>query len=111
MMRGEMMRMIGLHDTRYKIICSDSDYCLHAWDRGWKVVFVPQSEVIHYGGASYNSGPVESWRDDNDALVRKWTGAKMMERLMSFPLNYKNQLYLSAAYKVTQRKGQDDSAV
>lgn len=103
MLRAEMMRFIGLHDTRYKIICSDSDYCLHAWDRGWKVVFVPESNVIHIGNASYG-GPVETWKEDHEAMVRKWTGAHMMERLSAFPLNCQKHLYLNAVYKIVQKK-------
>jgi GT2 family glycosyltransferase len=101
MLRAEMMKMIGLHDERFKILCSDSDYCFHAKDRGWKVVFVEDSNVIHIGGASYTS-VCESWEEDNKALLRKWTGQSGMRTLAGLPLSKKENRSLRVAYKVVE---------
>lgn len=101
MMRAEMMRRIGIHDERFKIVCSDSDYCLHAKDRGWRVVFVPDSNVIHIGGASYTSA-CESWTEDNKNLLRKWSGMAGMAMLNGFPLDTSKKQYLEAKFHVRE---------
>ena len=70
MIRAEMMKMIGMHDERFHTICSDSDYCIHAIDRGWIVAFEPESNVIHIGGASYG-GVTESGDNYRSELIKK----------------------------------------
>lgn len=103
MMRSRMMKKIGLHDERFRIICSDSDYCLHAKDRGWDVVFVPESEVIHLGGASY-TGPCESWAEDNIKLVHKWSGISAYQMLHGFPLDIKDNRHIKMKFEVSDAK-------
>lgn len=93
MIRADMMRLIGLHDTRYKIICSDSDYCLHARDRGWNVVFVPDSEVIHIGSASYGQKPTDFDRQDKTRFIQKWFGIHFYNNHKDFPISSKLQTY------------------
>lgn len=101
MMRGEMMRRIGVHDDRFKIICSDSDYCIHAKDRGWGVRFIAASEVIHLGGASYTK-TVPTWEQDNKNLLQKWSGVAGMTLLKGFPLDYNKNKHLQAFYKMVE---------
>jgi GT2 family glycosyltransferase len=101
MMRTEMMLRIGIHDDRFKIVCSDSDYCLHAKDRGWKVVFVADSNVIHIGGASYTT-ECETWEVDNKNLLQKWSGIKSMHMLKGFPLEFKGNKYLRTKYEICE---------
>jgi GT2 family glycosyltransferase len=98
MMRGDMMRRIGLHDSRFQIICSDSDYCLHAWDRGYAVLFVPDFQVIHLGSASYGKEAVETWREDNEKLIGKWFGITAMHRLKDFPYDINSERRISVKY-------------
>jgi GT2 family glycosyltransferase len=101
MMRADMMRKIGVHDDRFKILCSDSDYCLHAKDRGWKVVFTPESRVIHIGGASYTS-VCETWKQDNENLLWKWSGKAAMKMLDGFPIDSTKKQYLEVKYSVRE---------
>lgn len=106
MMRASMMRLIGVHDDRFKIICSDSDYCLHAHVRGWDVVFVADSNVIHIGGSSYTK-VCDTWAEDNTALLRKWSGASGMNIIGGLPLDHKKKKYLRVSYKII-KEGKDD---
>jgi GT2 family glycosyltransferase len=103
MMRAEMMRKIGVHDDRFKVLCSDADYCLHAKDRGWKVVFVPESNVIHIGGASY-SKVVDSWEQDNVKMLQKWSGISAAKILKGFPLDYNQNKFLDVQFKIREEK-------
>jgi GT2 family glycosyltransferase len=107
MMRTDMMRKIGVHDDRYKVLCSDSDYCLHAKDRGWKVVFVPESNVIHIGGASY-SKVVDSWEDDNKRMLQKWSGISAAKLLKGFPLDYNQNRFIDVQFKIREEKKDEE---
>lgn len=101
MMRTEMMRLIGVHDARFKTLCSDSDYCLHARVRGWRVRFISESNVIHYGNTSID-GVSPDWTDDNKLLLDKWSGKENAESIANFPLEMKNNKYLVVTYNVIQ---------
>jgi|SRR3990167_860121 len=102
MYRAKMMRMIGLQDTRYQDYCSDSDYCIHALDRGWDVVFVPESNITHFGGTSYREYPVER-ADDLGALKSKWFGTKFNYLANILPINSQEHLYGQSIYKESRR--------
>ena len=102
MYRAKMMRMIGLQDTRFQDYCSDSDYCIHAIDRGWDVVFVPESNITHFGGTSYREYPVER-ADDLGALKAKWFGTKFNSLANVLPINSQEKLYGQVIYKESRR--------
>lgn len=102
MYRAKMMRMIGLQDTRYQDYCSDSDYCIHAIDRGWDVVFVPESNITHFGGTSYREYPVER-ADDFGAFKAKWFGIKFNSLANVLPINTQERLYGQITYKESRQ--------
>ena len=52
---------IGYFDEEYFAYQEDSDYCLRAINRGWKVYYNPKAKVIHKGGfGGSNSVPFRS---------------------------------------------------
>ena len=85
MYRAEMMRMIGLHDDRYITMCSDCDYNIHAQERGWKVLFEPDSNVIHKISGSYNGNYVSN-PFDRRKFVAKWYGATFNDLVRNVPI-------------------------
>lgn len=58
MVRREMIADIGPLDEGYFLHCEDLDWCLRAWRRDWKVLFVPDAKVIHHKGVSSRSRPL-----------------------------------------------------
>ena len=102
MYRAKMMRMIGLQDTRYQDYCSDSDYCIHALDRGWDVVFVPESNITHFGGTSYKEYPVER-ADDLGAMKAKWFGTKFNSLANVLPIDSQERIHGQIIYKESRR--------
>ena len=52
MVRREAITDIGPLDEGYFLHCEDLDWCMRAWRRGWKIVFVPQAKVAHHKGVS-----------------------------------------------------------
>jgi N-acetylglucosaminyl-diphospho-decaprenol L-rhamnosyltransferase len=52
MLRRTMLDQIGLLDEGLYTYFDDPDICLQAWRAGWETWYVPESQVIHLGGAS-----------------------------------------------------------
>ena len=49
MMRRSCFNDVGLKDESYFIFHEDSDWCFQTWKQGWKVVFVHDARITHFG--------------------------------------------------------------
>lgn len=52
MVRREVVDRVGLMDENLFFYNDDLDWCLRIRRAGWKIYFLPQARVIHYGGYS-----------------------------------------------------------
>jgi N-acetylglucosaminyl-diphospho-decaprenol L-rhamnosyltransferase len=52
LVRREVINQVGLFDPRYFLYCEEVDHCRAAKKNGWKVIFFPDTTVIHLGGES-----------------------------------------------------------
>lgn len=52
MVRREAIDKIGILDENLFFYNDDLDWCLRIRKAGWKIYFLPQAEVVHYGGWS-----------------------------------------------------------
>ncbi|NTU66668.1 MAG: glycosyltransferase family 2 protein [Candidatus Moranbacteria bacterium] len=50
MTRRSMIEEIGLLDPQFNMYFEDTDWCRRFWEKGYKVVFNPDSEMYHYHG-------------------------------------------------------------
>lgn len=50
LIRAQMMQHIGKFDERFFAYQEDSDYCFQAKKAGWKIVYLPTAQIIHFGG-------------------------------------------------------------
>lgn len=50
--RREALEQAGGFDEDFFLYFEDIDLCVRMKDRGWKVLFVPQAEVVHLGGGA-----------------------------------------------------------
>ena len=50
LVRKEAIDQIGVLDQRYFIYAEETDWCYRLKENGWKVLFTPEPEIIHYGG-------------------------------------------------------------
>jgi GT2 family glycosyltransferase len=50
LIRRSMVDQIGYLDERFFAYQEDADYCFQAKKAGWKVVYFPSAQIIHYGG-------------------------------------------------------------
>ncbi|MDQ1284042.1 MAG: hypothetical protein QG620_390 [Patescibacteria group bacterium] len=50
MIRRKAIEKVGLMDLRYKLYFEDTDWCRRFWEKGYKVVYNPESQMYHYHG-------------------------------------------------------------
>lgn len=66
MIKKEVIKDIGLLDEEFSpYLLEDTDYCLRAKKKGWKVISVPEVKIIHKKGKS-----IDSLGDRKSLLVR-----------------------------------------
>lgn len=52
LIRREVIDQVGLFDPRYFLYYEEVDHCKRVKQAGWKVVFYPDTTVVHIGGES-----------------------------------------------------------
>lgn len=52
MVRTEVIESVGLLDDNFFMYWEDLDICFRIKSRGWKIICIPESKVIHYEGKS-----------------------------------------------------------
>lgn len=53
MIRRSVIEKIGLLDENFYIWMEEVDYCKRTEKAGWKVIYYPGAEIIHYGARSF----------------------------------------------------------
>lgn len=62
--RKSLFVKIGGFDERMFMYFEDADICKRVWDSGYKVMFMPEIEIIHLRGAS--------WSSNNSNILKKY---------------------------------------
>jgi GT2 family glycosyltransferase len=52
LIRKEVIDQVGLFDPRYFLYYEEVDHCLQTQRAGWKIMFTPDTSVVHLGGES-----------------------------------------------------------
>jgi len=61
---------VGLLDERFPIFFNEVDWCCRAKQKGWKILFSPIVEVVHYGGSSTKLVSARmAWESRNSLLA------------------------------------------
>ena len=58
LIRREAIEQVGRMDENFFMYAEETDWCYRFKKRGWKVMFAPVGEIIHYGGQSTTQIPV-----------------------------------------------------
>lgn len=73
MARREAINEFGLLDEDFFMYAEDVDWCKRCWDAGWRVVFLPEAQAIHYrGGSSVKQDPVWVAVTQQRSILRYW---------------------------------------
>jgi len=52
------LKDVGLLDEGYFLHCEDLDWCMRFRQRGWKIMFVPDAQVVHHKGTCSKARPI-----------------------------------------------------
>lgn len=58
LVRRKALGSVGLLDEKYFLHCEDLDWCMRFRQAGWKILFVPDVEVVHHIGTCSKNRPV-----------------------------------------------------
>ncbi|RJP78739.1 MAG: glycosyltransferase [Desulfobacteraceae bacterium] len=58
--RRSALADVGLLDERFYMYWEDVDWCKRMWMKGWKVVYYPKIQMVHFVGGSSNKRPAKS---------------------------------------------------
>ena len=71
--RREAINGFGLLDEGFFMYAEDVDWCKRCRDAGWRVVFFPKAQAIHYrGGSSAKQDPVWVAVTQQRSILRYW---------------------------------------
>jgi GT2 family glycosyltransferase/peptidoglycan/xylan/chitin deacetylase (PgdA/CDA1 family) len=72
LVRRQALNQVGPLDASFFMYGEDMDWCKRFWSHGWQVVFVPDAEAIHYGGASSSNAPLRFYIEMKRADLQYW---------------------------------------
>ena len=52
LIRRKVIEQVGLLDEQFYMYYEEVDWCYRMKKAGWKIYFIPQAQIIHYGGVS-----------------------------------------------------------
>ena len=102
LLRMDMVRDIGILDKRFRNHCSDSNYCIQAKMRGWGVLLVPTSKVIHHLSVSTTAAKISP--DKDQALFLEiLSGYHYANLLREMPLDGEAKTFGQIAFSVYKK--------
>lgn len=72
MVRKEALNKVGLMDESFFMYSEEVDWCRRFRDGGWKILFNPNAQVIHYGGGSSAKAPTRFYLEYCRSGLRYW---------------------------------------
>lgn len=70
LLRRSALEEVGLIDEDFPIFFNDVDWCYRAKQKGWKIYFLPEAQIIHYGGQSTRQVRPQMILESHRSLVR-----------------------------------------
>lgn len=69
MIRRQVLDQVGLMDESFPIFFNDVDWCFRCKQAGWRILFTPEIEIIHHGGAgTIQAGGAMAWESRRGLL-------------------------------------------
>lgn len=68
--RREVFERVGGFDEALPVAYNDVDFCLRVTERGWRVLYTPDAELVHHEGAS--RGREDAAREALAHMRRRW---------------------------------------
>ncbi len=101
MVRHSVVEQVGLMDEDYFMYSEELDWCRRIKDAGWRVVYFPRAEIVHFEGKSSEQAVTERHINFQRAKLRyfrKYHGRLVCSALRAYLLlSYATQLLLESA--------------
>jgi GT2 family glycosyltransferase len=102
LLRRDALAGVGLLDEGYFMHCEDLDWCRRFLDAGWRILFVPDVEVVHHQGHCSRAVPVRVLWYKHRGMARyyrKFLAGQggILQSALVLPSIYARFLLLSAA--------------
>jgi GT2 family glycosyltransferase len=68
--RRKALCQVGLLDEDYFFFGEDIDWCRRFHEKGWKVIYCPNIEILHYGGASTANAPIKYYVEQQKSYLQ-----------------------------------------
>ncbi len=81
MLRRNAIRDVGLLDEEFFMYGEDVDWCRRCWNAGWRIVFLPTAEAIHYRGGSSKTQAVRLAVAQQRSILYYWAKHHCVFRL------------------------------
>ncbi len=102
--RRETLEQIGFLDENFFMFCEDTDLCLRAKKKGWKVFYFPFLTVSHQLGGSTSLNPLRSGLEHHRSMYyffKKHYHPNLVLRLIVYLSLLLRLVFLSSVYGLT----------
>jgi GT2 family glycosyltransferase/glycosyltransferase involved in cell wall biosynthesis len=70
--RHEVIERVGLLDERYPMAFEDVDWCLRAWQAGFRVLYFPTARLVHHESVTRGTDVGERERESQRLFWERW---------------------------------------
>ncbi len=70
--RREVIDQVGLLDERYGMAYEDVDWCLRAWQAGFRVLYFPPAQLVHHESVTRGTDVGERERSSQQLFWERW---------------------------------------
>ncbi|HEX5853727.1 MAG TPA: glycosyltransferase [Solirubrobacteraceae bacterium] len=71
--RREVIEQVGLLDERYAMAYEDVDWCLRAWQAGFRVLYFPPAQLVHHESVTRGTDVGERERSSQELFWERWS--------------------------------------
>ncbi|HSL29854.1 MAG TPA: glycosyltransferase family 2 protein [Anaerolineales bacterium] len=88
LVRKDALDQVGFLDEDYFIYSEEIDLCYRIQRAGWRIFWVPQAEVVHFGGQSTQQVPTEMFLNLYQSKIKYfrkhhgWPGAQIYKSIL-----------------------------
>src|SRR6202035_225791 len=71
--RREVIERVGVLDERYAMAYEDVDWCLRAWEAGFRVIYFPAAQLVHHESVTRGTELGERERSSQQLFWERWS--------------------------------------
>ena len=77
MVRRDVFEQVGGYNEEFAVGFNDADFCLRAWEAGYRTIFTPYAELYHYeftsrGREEANEEKLRRWKREQALFMQRW---------------------------------------